>query len=73
MCCYYHAFLFMAPFSQEIYQSFDISNLFNLLAYLFETDKQGKKLPGRVRAIGYFYNGAFHKHMKDMVSQFSHY
>lgn len=56
MCCYYHAFLFMAPFSQEIYQSFDISDLFNLLAYLIETDKQGKKLPERVRVIGYFYN-----------------
>lgn len=66
-------FPFHDTFSQEIYQSFDISDLFNLLAYFIETDKQGKMLPGKVGAVGYFCNGPFHKHMKDMISQFSYY
>jgi len=43
------ALLLTAPFPQRTYQRFDISELFNLLAYLVETDKQGKTLPGRVR------------------------
>lgn len=42
--CYYYAFFFMALLSQEIYQSFDISDLLNLLTCLFETDKKGKKV-----------------------------
>lgn len=30
-------------------------------------------LPEKVGAVGYFYNGPFHKHKKDMISQFSSY
>lgn len=64
-CCSFHG-----TFSQEIYQPLTFSNL---LTCFIETDKEGKMLPEKVGAVGYFYNGPFHKHKKDMISQFSCY